>query len=318
LRRALTALLGAGLLASGCTIGSSPSPDPEALRVATSTTVLADLVAQVGGPHVSVTSIIPKGGEVHTFDPSPGDIGTISAAELVIVNGVGLDEWVADLVVSADSTAPIVELGEDLEGVEYLAGSEHHDDEEEGEHPDEEEGEHHDHEGVNPHLWLNVDYARKYVARISQALMDADPDDADAYAARAATFDARLAELDSAIRNELAQIPEGNRSIVTLHEAFPYFAAAYGLEVIGVVIDAPGQDPSAGEIADLVDAIRGSGARAVFTEPQFSPDLAQVVASEAGVAVVRDLYSDTLGDPPVDTYEGMMRWNLTRVAEALR
>ena len=115
----------------------------------------------------------------------------------------------------------------------------------------------------------------------------------------------------------MAKIPEDDRLIVSFHEAFPYFAAAYGLTIVGTIVDAPGQDPSAGEIAALVDAIEASGAKAVFGEVQFSPDLVQTVADEAGVVVVTDLYNDSLGDPPVDTYEGMIRWDVDRVVEAL-
>ena len=105
---------------------------------------------------------------------------------------------------------------------------------------------------------------------------------------------------------------------MSFHEAFPYFANAYGLEIVGSVIGVPGQDPSAGEVAALVDAIRASGAKAVFTEAQFNPDLAKAIADEAGVAVESDLYNDSLGDPPVDTYEGLIRWDVERIVAALR
>jgi ABC-type Zn uptake system ZnuABC Zn-binding protein ZnuA len=271
----------------------------------TTTTVLADLVAQVGGAKVSVASLVPKGGEVHTFDPSPSDVVKIGEAQLVVLNGLGLDEWLGELVADAGSSAPVVQLAEGLEGVEYLTGRE----------PDDPS---HAGESVNPHLWLNVAYARRYVARIASTLAAADPGDAAAYVAGAAAYDARLAVLDGEIRTAIATIPEANRRIVSFHEAFGYYAAAYGLEIVGVIVDAPGQDPSAGEVAALVDAIRSSGARAVFIEAQFSPDLAETVADETGVTVVQDLYTDSLGDAPVDTYEGMMRWITDRTVEALR
>ena len=105
--------------------------------------------------------------------------------------------------------------------------------------------------------------------------------------------------------------------IVSFHDAFPYFAAAYGLTVVGTIVDAPGQDPSAGEIAALVEAIRASGAKAVFGEAQFNPDLVQTVADETGIEVVTDLYSDSLGDSPADSYVGLMRQNVDRIVAAL-
>lgn len=293
----LAACSGPGASSAGT---ARPTPAPDALRVVTTTTVLADLVGQVGGSHVSVVSLVPRGGEVHTFDPSPSDVVRVGEAQLVVINGLGLDDWLAALVTDAGSTSPVVRLAEDLPGVDYLAGAGGG-----GEH-------------LNPHLWLDVANARAYVARIADALSAADPSHADAYAAGAAGYDARLAALDERIRTAVATVPEAGRRVVSFHEAFPYYAAAYGLEIEGTIVDAPGQDPSAGEIAALVDAIRSTGVKAVLTEAQFSPDLAQTVATEAGVRVVRDLYTDSLGDPPVDTYEGMMDWNTDRIVSALK
>jgi zinc/manganese transport system substrate-binding protein/manganese/iron transport system substrate-binding protein len=301
---ALSALV-LSLVLIACSGGASdgsaaPTAEPEALRVVATTTVFADLVGQVGGSHVVVTSLVPMGGEVHTFDPSPSDVVRVAEAQLVVMNGVGLDDWLADVVADAGSTAPILELAEGLDGVDYLKG-------------DADEG-----EAVNPHLWLDVSHARRYAARIGEALAETDPDHAGDYRSAAAAYDARLGELDTEIRSRIGELPEANRRIVSFHEAFPYFAAAYGLEIVGVIVDAPGQDPSAGEIAELVGAIRASGAKAVFTEAQFSPDVAQTVATEAGIAVVRDLHTDSLGDTPATTYLAMMRSNTDKVVEALR
>jgi zinc/manganese transport system substrate-binding protein/manganese/iron transport system substrate-binding protein len=294
----------------GAPASPGESADPDALAVVATTTVLADLVRQVGGSHVSVASLVPPGGEVHTFDPTPTDIARVADADLVFTNGLGLDEWLGDLARDSGTRATIVELGEDLDGVDYLAGEAH-----EGETGEDEA----DHEGeaVNPHLWLNVQYAIKYAERIAEGLAAADPGHATDYAANAEAYVARLTELDEWAREQVAAVPEADRRIVSFHEAFPYFAAAYGLEIVGTIIDVPGQDPSAGEIARLVDAIRASGARAIFSEAQFNDELAETVAEEAGITVESDLYSDSLGDPPVDTYEGLIRWNVEHVVDAL-
>jgi zinc/manganese transport system substrate-binding protein/manganese/iron transport system substrate-binding protein len=291
--------------------GSSPTSGPTGLfPVVATTTVLADLVAQVGGDRVSVESIVPKGAEVHTFDPSPSDARRIAGARLLVMNGLGLDEWVAGLVTEAGPAGlPAVRLAEGLPGVVYLVAEE--EDHEEQEHSG-------GITGVNPHLWLNVAYARRYVEKLTAALVAADPANAAAYQANAATYDQRLAELDEFARTQIAQVPEANRKVVSFHEAFPYFAAAYGLEIVGVVVDAPGQDPSAGEIAALIEAIRANDVKAIFSEVQFNPDLADRIAAETGATVVADLYNDSLGDPPVDTYGGMIRYDVERVVEALR
>jgi zinc/manganese transport system substrate-binding protein/manganese/iron transport system substrate-binding protein len=286
--------------AAACGGGTTPSPaQPGQLGVVATTTVFADLVAEVGGANVAVTSLVPKGGEVHTFDPSPSDVTALGDADLIVMNGLGLDDWLADLAAGAGVSAPLIRLAEDLQGVEYLAGEE-------------------DDEPVNPHLWLDVANGIRYAERIGAGLADADPTRAASYEAGTAAYVARLVELDGWVRAQIGAIPEADRRIVSFHEAFPYFARAYGLVIVGVVVEAPGKDPSAADIAALVDAIRASGARAVFSEAQFSPDLAAAIAEDAGVAVESDLYNDSLGDPPVDTYEGLIRWDVERIVEALR
>ncbi len=311
-----TALVLASLFLAAC--GGVRAPDAgagvgERLQVVATTTVLADMVEQVGGDHVDVRSLVPRGGEVHTFDPSPRDVAAVADADLVVLNGLGLDAWAADLVAGAGATAPVIELGEDLDGVEYIAAREHGDADQGDETTDE-----HGDEAVNPHLWLNVAYAARYVERISDALADVDPGRAETIRAAAAAYREQLAQLDTRIREQIAGIPEDRRRIVSFHEAFPYFAAAYDLEVVGVVVEAPGQDPSAGEITELVAAIRESGARAVFTEAQFDDRLARTVAEEADVTVEPGLYNDSLGDPPADTYVGMMELNAEQIVAALR
>jgi ABC-type Zn uptake system ZnuABC Zn-binding protein ZnuA len=313
-------LLTSALMACQAT-GASPSPsgpattaEPDALRVVATTTVLADFVRNVGGTKVTVDSVVPKGGEVHTFDPTPADIAKVADAELIVMNGLGLDEWLGDLATDAGAAdTPVVELAEDLAGVTYLAGEEHEGEEHEGEA---EEGGHAGEE-FNPHLWLNVAHAQRYVEKLTDALDMADPEDAATYDANAAAYQARLTELDTWARQQIEAIPAENRKIVSFHEAFPYLAEAYGLEIVGVAVDAPGQEPSAGEIAALIDAIRASGVKAIFSEAQFPSDLVDRIAAETGATVEADLYNDSLGDPPVDTYEGLIRWDIEKIVAAL-
>jgi len=294
-------LLAAAVTASGgCaatdTSYAGPSPLPGALPVVTTTTLLADMVRQVGGAHVSVTSLVPKGGDVHTFDPRPSQAWGLSGARLVIANGLGLDDWLTQLAADVGTDGPVVLLGEDLPGAAYIV----------------------DDGQTNPHLWLDVANAELYVDRIEASLAAADPANAAAYRAGHDAYRARLGELDAWARAQLAALPAANRRIVSYHDALPYFCRAYGLIVVGNVVAAPGQDPSAGEIRTLIDAMRSNGVRAIFSEAQFSPELARTIASEAGAVVVSDLYTDTLGDSPVDTYEGVVRWDVGQFAEALR
>lgn len=287
----------AACTANASTAPSGPTPAPGALKVVTTTTVLADMVRQVGGADVDVTSIVPKGAVVETFDPSPRDIAAVSAADLVVMNGVGLDDWLQPVIQATATGVPVVRLAEDLPGVEYVA-----------------EG---DGEARNPHLWLNVAYAARYAERIGDALATADAAKADRFRAGATEYADRLDRLDQQVHDRVATIPLANRKLVSFHEAFPYFADAYGLEIVGSVVQVPGQDPSAGEVAALVDAIKRSGAKAVFTEAGFNPELSRAIAQEAGVEVESNLYNDSLGDPPADTYEGLIRWDTDRIVAAL-
>ena len=286
------------VLAAGCgsTTPGAGSGNDGALRVVATTTVFADMIENVGGSAVAVTSLVPKGGDVHTFDPTPSAIVAVARADLIFANGLGLDGWLTKVASNASAGAPIVLLGEDLPGADVIV---------QGGQP-------------NPHLWMDVAYGRLYAKRIAIALERARPSSTATIQAGLASYDAKLATLDAWVRAQIATIPAANRKIVSFHDAFPYYARAYGLEIVGTVVKAPGQDPSAGEIAALIDAIRSSGAKGVFSEAQFNDKLVRTIASEAGATVESNLYDDTIGDPPIDSYIGIIQWDTERVVVALR
>ena len=270
-----SAVLIAGIVVAGCSAADDaaggsrgPTPAPDAIDVVATTTVLADLVRQVGGSQVNATSLVPPGGEVHTFDPTPADIARVADADLVVTNGLGLDDWVADLARDSGSQAPVVALGEDLEGVSYLAGDEH------------------DGEAVNPHLWLDVSNAIQYVDRIGEQLAAVDPAHASALRGRSAAYTERLRTLDAWVREQIESVPAEDRKIVSFHDAFPYFATAYGLEIVGTVIDAPGAGPK--RRRDRRPRRRDPGLRgtARVQRSAIQPALAQTIAEEAGVRMV--------------------------------
>lgn len=293
-----TLILAVAFVAAACGVNPGTGVTPGSsgrLQVVATTTVLADFVAQIGGDRVSVAALVPKGGEVHTFDPTPSDARRLAEADLVVANGLGLDDWLTGLAADAGATAPVVKLGENLPGVTYLM---------DGQTP-------------NPHLWLDVANARRYAARIAEELQRLDPSGAAAYRAAASAYDARLADLDAWIRSRIEAVPTDRRRVVSSHEAFPYYARAYGLQIVDVIVPSPGQEPSAAQIARLIEAIRASGVRAILAEAQFNPALAERIAAETGVTVVTNLYSDSVGDPPADTYEGLMRWDTERIVEAV-
>lgn len=294
------AVLLLGLLVAGCGPGASPSATTQAtLPVVTTITVFGDLIKQVGGEHVTVTSLVPAGSDVHTYEAKPADLQAVTAAKLIVMNGLHLDEWLKDAMTDAAAAdTPLVELAEGLDGVELLPG--------------EEPGE------ANPHLWMAVPNAIRYVDRIEAALKGADPDNAAAYASNATAYRDRLIALDASVRQRIDAIPVASRKIVMYHDAFPYFAREYGLDVVGVAVDAPGQEPSAGEIAALIDAIKAAGVKAIFSEDQFPTALVDQIAAETDATVVAELYDDSLGDPPITTYEAMIEWDVDQLVDALQ
>jgi ABC-type Zn uptake system ZnuABC Zn-binding protein ZnuA len=292
-------LVAVTLLALGCRPTGSAPPGGSGLSVVTTSTVFGDMVRNVGGDLVTVTSLVPAKADVHTFEPSPTDLRAVASARLLVMNGLGLDDWVRDTIVNAAATGtPLLELGVGLPGVELLPGDE---------------------PGTqNPHLWMSVPYGLLYVDRIETALAAADPAHAADYARLADAYLARLDGLDRHIREQIGTIPAQDRKLVTFHDAFPYFAREYGIEIVGVAVKAPGQDPSAGEIAALIEAIRDAGVKAIFSESQFPTALVDQIARETGAKVVAQLYDDSLGDPPVTSYEALIQWDVDQLVGALR
>jgi zinc/manganese transport system substrate-binding protein/manganese/iron transport system substrate-binding protein len=296
---AVAALLALALLGSPVVAQPAPHQGP---TVVASTTVFADLVQQVGGDRLAaVQSLVPAGVDVEDYDPKPGDLQAVAQASLLVMNGLALDRWVTKLVQSANPDVNTLVLSAGLP-VLGVGASEDDDINANG----------------NPHFWLDPQYAKVYVQRIHDQLVAIDPAGAAVYDANTASYLDQLDALDQWIQEQVATIPAENRKLVTFHEAYPYFAARYGFELVGVITPSPGQEPSAGELAELIETVKAAHVKAVFSEAQFSPKLTETLAQEAGIRqVVADLYNDSLGDPPADSYIGMMRYNVERIVQAL-
>lgn len=289
-------LLAAGLLGvGGC--GSSEERDSSEVRVVASTALITEFASTVAGSDAVVVGIIPAGVDIHSFEPAPAIAASIAQADLVLVNGHRLEETLLGVIEqNVRAGVPVVAVSD---GIEQLRSGGHDEADDEV-------------EGVDPHLWLDVANAIHYVERTRDALIAVDPAHEAGYGERAAAYIERLGALDAEVRAELAAIPEGERRLVVFHDAFGYFADAYGFELVAAVLPAGGQqDPSAGTIAELIGVIEESGVPVAFAEPQFSAAILDQIASEAGVEV-GVLYSTYAGE--IDSYEGLMRAN----AEALR
>jgi ABC-type Zn uptake system ZnuABC Zn-binding protein ZnuA len=275
------------------------------VKAVVSTTVLADLVSQVGGDRVEVTALLPPGADPHTFEPRPSDLRTISESDVGVVNGLGLEPASLRVMESnLPATAPFVEVADEVaeRGFPLLGEDEPSDS---------------SHSGANPHLWLSIEATRLYIEVIRDALIQSDPDGDMAYRENADSYLAELSALQLYVAHQVNSVLPENRKLVTTHDAFPYLAREIGFEVVGVVAVSPGQEPGASTIADLTNVIRSTGVLAVFTEPQLGSesDVLERVAEDTGVDVCV-LYSGTLDDK-VKSYLDLMRFNADQLARCL-
>lgn len=290
-------------------LSAIPLANGEKLHVVATTSIVADVVSNVGAGWIDLHTLIPPDTDPHTFEPTPRDASAIHDANVVFVNGAGLETFLDKLLTSAGDQVVVVSVSEGVDLLSVEGQEEHGDDE-------------HDHEQeVDPHTWFDPNSVIVWVDNIERALAQLDPSHAEQYAESAAAYRAELMELDQWVRDQLAPIPEADRKLVTDHTVFGYLARRYELEQVGAVF--PGYntlaEPSAQELAQLERAIRSEDIQTIFVGRSVSSDLAQRVAEDTGIEVVR-LYTGSLGTPgePADTYLAFMRHNVTAIADALR
>ena len=297
----LVAITAAALIA--CT-GSQPAPAADGkLKVVATTTLVGDVVAAIGGDNIDVAVLLPPGAEPHSFQPTPKDVAALSKAGLVFVNGLNLEEVLIPTLENALDKGKIVAVSDGVQTIEF-AGEEAN-----------------AHGGADPHTWTDPNNVMVWADNIGRALGEADPAHAAAYAANAAAYNNQLGDIDQWVNEQVAQVPEANRKLVTDHAVFGYFAKRYGFEQVGAVI--PGfsalAEPSAQEMAALEDTIHRLGVKAIFTGNTVNPALSQRVAADTGVKLAF-IYTDSLSAPngPVPTYLDWVRHNTQAFVDALK
>ena len=278
----------------------APARSDGPLKIVASTGIIGNLVSQIGGSRVEVATILLANADPHEFEPSPKDVATLQDADVVFIHGLGLDNWAQDLIDNSGADFPVVTVTDGVETVNRLGG---------------------DGDDVDPHVWFDPTKVAQMTANIAAGLSAADPDGADAYNARLAVYQQNLAALDQQIADRIALIPADRRNIVTNHDALGYFADRYGLNIVGTVIpgSSPGAEPSAQEVAALLQTVKDQHVSVIFAENTVSPTLAEQLASEAGITVVDTLYSDSLGEAGsgADTYIGLMQADTQAIVTAL-
>jgi ABC-type Zn uptake system ZnuABC Zn-binding protein ZnuA len=264
--------------------------------VLTTSTVLADIAQNIAGDRLTVGSLLPFGVDPHSYQPTPQDTAKVSKSKVLVVNGAEYELFLEPLLANAAGERTLIEASTSL----HLRSDAEH--------------------GADPHLWLDPNNVIVYVENIRDGLIQFDPDGAEIYQANANAYITQLTELDAWINGQIAQILPPRRLLVTNHEAFGYFAERYGFTVVGTVIESFSSDasPSAQQMAALVDQIKSSEAPAIFLDAADNPALAQQIAAETGVKVVTDLHLESHRCPAAATYIEMMKYNVTKIVEAIQ
>jgi ABC-type Zn uptake system ZnuABC Zn-binding protein ZnuA len=300
----LSVLLCVLVLLSGAVAAASAAP--QTLRVVTTVAPLTDMVQQVGRQNIHLHGLVPAGVNSHTFQPAPSDVQHLAHADLVIINGLHLEVAIEKLAHSSGKPGlTLLRLGDNtISQAEWVFDFSFP--EAQG-HP-------------NPHLWLNVEYAMKYVALIRDQLVRLDASHATRYQQHAARYLDRLRQLDQCIAAAIATIPLSHRRLLTYHDSWPYFARRYGMIVLGAIQPANFFEPAPRELARLVDQIRQSNIPAVFGSEVFPSKVLEKIAAETGVRYVTTLRDDVLPGQPGEaqhSYIGMMSDNVTTMVAAL-
>jgi zinc/manganese transport system substrate-binding protein len=278
---------------------ATPAVAQDKLKVVATFSILADFVKNVGGDRVAVTALVGPNGDAHVYQPSPGDAKTVADAKLVFANGLGFEGWMGRLVKASGTKAQTVVA---TKGVKPLKAADEH-----------------GHGEADPHAWQSVANAKIYVANIRDALSVADPAGKSSYEANANAYLAKLDALDTGVRAAIDKIPSDRRKIITTHDAFGYFAAAYGVTFVAPQGVSTESEVSARDVAKIITQIRKQKIPAVFLENVTDERLLKRIGTESGARIGGTLYSDALTDEkgPAPTYLDMMRHNVKQISVAL-
>jgi zinc/manganese transport system substrate-binding protein len=299
-------LLAAGLVgAVAAAFAATPAPAQDAgarkIKAVATFSIIGDLVRNVGADRVDVSTLVGSNADAHVYSPTPGDVKTIAAANIVFVNGLGLEGWMTRLVTASATKARAVVVTTGIDP-RRMANE--------------------DHPGriiIDPHAWQSVADAKVYVANIRDGLVAVDPAGTAVYEANAKAYLAKLDALEQEVRTAIAGVPAERRKIITTHDAFGYFGAAYGMRFIAPEGVSTETEPSAKDVAKIITQIRKQKIPAVFLENITDPRLMEQIARETGARLGGKLYSDALSEPsgPAATYIGLMQHNIREFTKAL-
>jgi len=298
-RHVVSWTLATAAVAAGLVPGRAQNKAQDRSRAVATFSILGDFVRNVGSERVELATLVGPNGDVHVYAPTPGDVKTIAAANIVFVNGLGLEGWIDRLIAASATRAPVVVASR---GITPRSGTRAQ-----------------DRAASDPHAWQSVANAKLYAGNIRDGLIAIDAAEKKIFEANANTYLAKLDALDGEIKAAIEAIPPARRKVITAHSAFGYFGDAYGIEFIAPEGLSTEAEPSARDIAKLIEQIRRENVPALFLENVADSRLLQRIGAETGVRIGGRLYSDALSPPdgPAASYIDMMRSNLRELTRAL-
>ena len=311
------------LALSGSMLASLPPAHAgEPIKVVASFSILADMVREIGGDHVALTTLVGPDGDAHVYEPTPSDARAVGEAKLLVVNGFQFEGWLPRLVATAGFKGKEVVATTGLEPIPFAEDDEGHalGGSHEGHAHEALKAGHQGHGVDDPHAWQSLSNGVVYAENIVKGLSAADPENAADYRAKGDAYIAEIKAMDARVKSELAVVPENHRKVVTSHDAFGYFARAYHVDFIAPEGVSTESEASAADVAKIIDQIKAEHITAVFVENISDPRLVERIVAETDARIGGTLYSDALSGPdgPAATYLGMFRNNLEQIVRALK
>ena len=264
------------------------------IKVVSTFSILGDMVQNIGGNNIELTTLVGANGDGHVYEPTPADAKSVAAADVVFVNGLGFEGWIDRLVKASGYKGKVIIATEGIKELKF-------------------EGE------LDPHAWQDLSNGRIYIKNIKNALTDVDPKNSNLYKKNFIAYDKILESMDKSTKDKFADIPKKNRKVITSHDAFLYFGRAYGIDFRSPVGVTTESEPSAGELAELITEMRKDNIKALFAENITDPRLIKQLAKEVNAQIGGTLYSDALSDnsEPANTYINMFKYNVNELATIL-
>ena len=264
------------------------------IKVVSTFSILGDMVQNIGGNNIELTTLVGANGDGHVYEPTPADAKSVAAADVVFVNGLGFEGWINRLVKASGYKGKVIVATKGIKELKF-------------------EGE------LDPHAWQDLSNGRIYIKNIKNALIDVDPKNSDIYKKNFIAYDKILESMDKLTKDRFADIPKKNRKVITSHDAFLYFGRAYGIDFRSPVGVTTESEPSAGELAELITEMRKDNIKALFAENITDPRLIKQLAKEVNAQIGGTLYSDALSDnsEPANTYINMFKYNVNELATIL-